>query len=545
MPDTSPLDAAVPKIAAQLDDLFAPWNRSDAPGIAVGVVKDGATIFRKGFGLAHVDAQTPMTPSTKIRIGSTSKHFTALLALLLAEDGKLDLDVPIRTYIPELTGPGGDPSIRLLLQHRGGSRCYLDLGFIARGSTLPPLGRSLALQVRQTGRNFDCGSASIYNNGGYHLTSLAIERVGGASFEAQLKARLFDPAGLTDTLLLRSDYDLVQGMAACHVMQPGGGWRRGVFPTHELLGEGGLASTVDDMIRWTAALRARKAFGSRATWEALTERPLFPDGPTGPYALGMMVGVYRGAAIMHHAGGVIGGAAQMLMFAEHGLDVVILTNGAAAADPTALAERVADIVLGAQLTPPNAPPKAVDHNALLGDWWSAETGMLYGLCDDGGVLKVKVCGMPRPLPLEALSGGGALMSLGSIGETVFELPSSSADALIVRFGGIASRYARLDPASSSLESIAARIAGRYRSDDADCTATIALTDSGFTIETSDGHGTVSRPFTMLSGQVANSMSAVGGIPFAMVIDFEPQGPLANSFRITTTRTRQLTFQRIS
>ena len=78
-----------------------------------------------------------------MRIGSTSKHFTCLLALLLAEDGKLDIDAPIRTYIPELTGPGGEPTLRQLMQHRGGSRCYLDIGFIGHGMSVPPAGRAL------------------------------------------------------------------------------------------------------------------------------------------------------------------------------------------------------------------------------------------------------------------------------------------------------------------------------------------------------------------------------------------------------------------
>ena len=73
-----------------------------------------------------------------MRIGSITKHFTCLLALLLAEEGKLDVDQPIRTYIPELAGPGGEPTLRQLMQHRGGSRCYLDLGFIGHGMSVPP-----------------------------------------------------------------------------------------------------------------------------------------------------------------------------------------------------------------------------------------------------------------------------------------------------------------------------------------------------------------------------------------------------------------------
>src|SRR5580700_367029 len=125
-------DAAEPvvkSVGEQLDALFAPWNRTDEPGLVVGVVKDGALIYRRGFGMASLEHAVANTPKTRMRIGSTSKHFTCLLALLLAEEGKLDVDAAIPTYIPELTGPGGDPTLRQLMQHRGGSRCYLDIGF--------------------------------------------------------------------------------------------------------------------------------------------------------------------------------------------------------------------------------------------------------------------------------------------------------------------------------------------------------------------------------------------------------------------------------
>ena len=89
----------------------------------VGIALGGRPVYRKGFGLAHMEMPVVLSPSMRIRIHSISKHFTCLLALLLAEEGRLDIDQPIRTYIPELTGPGGDPTLRQLMQHRGGSRC--------------------------------------------------------------------------------------------------------------------------------------------------------------------------------------------------------------------------------------------------------------------------------------------------------------------------------------------------------------------------------------------------------------------------------------
>ena len=151
--DQAPL-APVKTIVERLDALFAPWNRTDEPGLTVGVAQDGAVIYRGGFGMASLESAVANTPTTRMRIGSISKHFAALLALLLAEEGKLDLEAPIRAYIPELTGPAGDPTLRLLMQHRGGGRCAGDIGFLGHGMSRPPVGYGLKVQQRQRGRNF-------------------------------------------------------------------------------------------------------------------------------------------------------------------------------------------------------------------------------------------------------------------------------------------------------------------------------------------------------------------------------------------------------
>src|SRR5579872_2833811 len=240
MPDDTAAHLAATSVTEALDQLFAPWNRTDEPGLVVGVVKDGALIYRRGFGMASLEHAAANTPATRMRIGSISKHFTCLLALLLAEEGKLDLDAPVRAYIPELAGPGGDPTLRQLMQHRGGSRCYLDLGFIGHGMSLPPVGTALAAQVRQSGRNFAPGTAMIYNNGGYHLVSIAIERAGGARFEDQLKARLFDVIGMPDTASVPTDHDITPGGVAAMHLPRRNGWRRGLLWSDELRGEGAI-----------------------------------------------------------------------------------------------------------------------------------------------------------------------------------------------------------------------------------------------------------------------------------------------------------------
>jgi D-aminopeptidase len=539
-------DGGAPSVTEQIDALFAPWNRSDCPGVVVGVAKDGEVIYRRGFGMASLETFAANSPRTRMRIGSTSKHFTAMLALLLAEDGKLDLDAPIRTYLPELTGPGGDPSLRLLLQHRGGSRCYLDLGHIGRGRfAVPPIGDSLAAQVRQSGRNFAPGEAMIYNNGGYHLVSLAIERAGGAPFEAQLKQRLFDVVGMPDTASIPNDYEITPGIATMHVPLPGGGWQRGLFPSQELRGEGAMVSTVDDMLRWTAHLRSRDLFGSAESWAALTERPVFPDGSTGVYALGLIIDAYRGLKTVRHAGSVVGGSCQMVTLPEDGLDIIIMANGGPSADVIRLAEQVVDVVLADRVGPqaPSVPSDA--HRGALGDWWSPETGMIYSLVDDAGELKL-MFGMPIALPLQPAADGRVVSPGLSIGDIVLDLArAAECDEIRIAFGGSAASYRRISSVGAGDAAAFARaVVGRYFSPDAAATATIAPEDEGLVITVSDGNGAVSAKLEAKGVDVGATVpiSPMDMCWWAVSLD-RRDGDVVG-FRLNTTRTRGLAFERI-
>jgi CubicO group peptidase (beta-lactamase class C family) len=546
MPEAAAAPEAPPKsIEEQIDALFAAWNRSDAPGMAVGVVKDGKTIFRRGYGMASLESRVAIAPATRLRIGSTSKHFTAVLALLLQEEGKLDLDAPIRTYVPELAGPGGEPSVRQLLQHRGGSRCYLDLGFVMRGMAAPPVGEALTAQARQSGRNFAPGEAMIYNNGGYHLVSVAIERAGGAPFEDQLKTRLFDPVGMADTTSLPSDHVILPGMATMHVPSPTGGWRRGLFPSEEVRGEGAIVSTIDDMLRWTVHLRSRDRFGTPETWRQLTELPVYPNGAVGGYALGLMFEDYRGVPTMHHAGGVIGGTSQMLTLPKHGLDIVILVNGAPAANPVRLAEQVVDVVLADQLAPATENLQPKDHEALLGRWWSQASGMTYDFIDEGGELKIALCGMPMGARLVKTGEHGFVSPWSSIAEIAVDTSKLASGAIDIRFGAETATYRKVEKAQGLDEAFAKAVEGRYHSPDGAGDAVIRREGDKLMVRFNDAHGVADvelTPFTGVDAAATGTMNAK--VLHFSVLNFDRDGETAKGFRANSMRTRNLAFERV-
>ncbi len=534
-----------PSQSDKLDQLFAPWNRTDAPGLVVGVARNGQVLYRRGFGMASLEHGLANTPATRMRIGSTSKHFTCLLALLLAEEGKLDLDAPIATYVTELTGPGGEPTLRQLMQHRGGSRCYLDLGFIGHGLALAPRGSALKAQVRQSGRNFAPGEAMIYNNGGYHLVSIAIERVGGAPFEDQLRARLFAPLAMNATASIPTDFEITAGIATMHVPLPGGRWRRGLFPSDEVRGEGAMVSTVDDMLGWMDHLRKRTAFGSKATWKALTAPPVYPDGREGIYALGLMLDAYRGLRTVHHAGGVFGGTCQMLTLPDQDLDIIIIANGAAGANVVRLAEQVVDIVLADDVGAERTSVPVKPYKTLLGDWWSPATGMVYNLVDQEGLLRLSVARIPYPLPLERTPDGRVISPAGSIGEIAFDLDAAlKSDALTISFGGAAASYRRLATRPKATAAFATAIVGRYRSADADAEAVIEADGKTLAITFHDRIGEVSATLVHLGEAVALSAPASPLTPLWSALTFDhAEGAPASGFHLATVRTRNLAFVR--
>jgi len=491
------------------------------------------------------------TPATRLRIGSTSKHFACLAALLLAEEGKLNIDAGVRSYMPELPILAGDPTLRQLMQHTSGYRCYLDLTLLSQGVAIMPRGGALAAELRQSDTNFPPGERMIYCNGGYHLLSLVIERVSGIPFETFLKERIFRVMGMVDTESVGDDMRIRPRMATQHVPDGNGGFIRGIFPAWEVLGEGGIVSTVDDMLLWIAHLRApNKRLGSLDTWQQMLTKPHYSSGAEGIYALGLMLTPHRDVELLHHAGGVFGGACQMLTVVGHELDVIILTNGAPA-DPSALATQVVDIVLGdATLgAKPPAPLETAGRTALLGKYYAHKSHAYCEIGDHDGKLGVifhNFKSMPYFL-IETASGlriddgaGGSLMLKPSA-----SLANGHTTAIELFDCGHAETLARLPDGVPPLSDATIGLAGRYHSGDAAAYATIAVAGEALTM-TMEG----------TAGNAAYRLEPVGNDIFS----FEPNDPLSvisgiltversagqvTRFWIETNRTRHLSFVRKS
>src|SRR5688572_6161077 len=240
--------AGVP--AAAVDAIFARWTTS-TPGCAVGVSEDGRILLEKAYGMADLERGVPNRPDTIFEAGSVSKQFTAAAVLLLARDGKLSLDDPVRKHIPELPEYGQHITIRQMLHHTSGLRDWGSIEWIAgwpRGTRVYTHAHVLDILERQQSLNFPPGTRWSYSNSGYNLSVILVSRVAGEPFAEFTRKRIFEPLGMTRTSW-RDDFTRIVEDRAIAYAESGGRYALDM-PFENVHGNGGLLTTVGDLLRW-------------------------------------------------------------------------------------------------------------------------------------------------------------------------------------------------------------------------------------------------------------------------------------------------------
>jgi len=341
---------------AAVDKVFAAWNTS-TPGCAIGVAENGISVLERAYGMADLEHAAPNKPDTIFEAGSVSKQFTAAAMILLARDGKVSLDDDVRKYVPELPAYQAPVTIRQMLSHTSGLRDWGNLAGIAgmpRGSRVYTHGHVVDLLSRQTALNFAPGTRWSYSNSGYNLAAVVIARVSGMSFAEFSRTRLFQPLGLTKTSWRDDFARLVPGRAVGYSM--GVGRFRQDMPFENVHGNGGLLTTVGDLLKWQAALTSGPLKGAVVADEQQTVAKL-PDGRELHYGLGVFRGVYKGVPEVYHSGATAGYRAFLTEYPSAKLTIAVLCNAGNAA-PATFVRQVSDLYLGARANE-NAPRSSV------------------------------------------------------------------------------------------------------------------------------------------------------------------------------------------
>ena len=356
-------------LAERIDNIFRQRISADAPGAAVAVLKDGAVVYKNGFGRAHLEYDIPITASTIFHVASVSKQFTAFAILLLAQDGKLSLDDDIRTHLPEVPDFGKTITIRHLIHHTSGLRDQWEL-FVMAGGRLDDVitqAHIMKLVQRQRDLNFDPGDEYLYCNTGYTLLAEIVARVSGQSFPEYTAAHIFAPLGMTGTHF-HDDHELiVPNRAYSYARKDDGTFRKSVL-SYANAGATSLFTTVEDLARWMRNFET-KAVGGADVIDRMQRRGKLNSGRELSYACGLVHGAYRSLPTVGHGGADAGFRSSLLWFPEHDFGVIVLSN-LGAFNPAGLAREVADVYLAEVLAPriekvETAPPAPAGVNPKL------------------------------------------------------------------------------------------------------------------------------------------------------------------------------------
>ena len=289
------------------------------PGASVLVLRDGAPVVRRSYGLADLEQHTPASPATNYRLASVTKQFTAAAILLLAEADKLELDDPVRKWLPELPEAAQPVTIRHLLTHTGGLIDYED--FVADDAPQVHDADVLRLLAKPNRTYFPAGSAYRYSNSGYSLLALIVEKASGQRFATFLHDRIFAPLGMHATVAFENGVSTVASRAYGH-SAGGDAWTRtDQSSTSAVLGDGGIYSSIDDLAKWDAALYDNRLLREESRKLAFTPAT-HTDNPSVDYAFGWRIT----GETLWHSGETRGFRNVIIRYPERKLTVIMLTN---------------------------------------------------------------------------------------------------------------------------------------------------------------------------------------------------------------------------
>jgi len=408
-------------VTARVDKIFEKWNRTDSPGCALSVMKDGRIIYKHGYGMADLDHNVTITPSTVFHVASMSKQFTAASIVLLAQQGKLSLDDDVHKYIPELPDFGLVITIRHLIHHTSGLRDQWDLLELAGWRYSLDLITDddvMSVVTRQKDLNFKPGEKYVYCNTGYTLLAQIVKRVSGMSFREFTTRNIFEPLGMMNTHFRDDHAEIVKNNAYGYEPEKGGSFRLS-NTNFDTVGATSLHITVEDLALWDENFYHPRV-GGASFLDQMLQRGKLNNGENQDYAFGLVVGKYKGLATVDHAGADAGYRSDMTRFPEQHFSAAVLCNSSDT-DVKGLVHKVADIYLAQDMKEPapsaGAATAAPSAGITLTEQQLAGRAGLYWNRDDDGFVKVYV----KEGKLRASLRGELDFPLKPVSETVFHL----------------------------------------------------------------------------------------------------------------------------
>lgn len=309
--------------AERIDEVVSAEADTGAYMGAVLVAKGDEILLDKGYGSANLEWDIANTPAAKFRIGSVTKQFTAASILLLQEQGKLTLDAPVKTYLPDAPAAWDAITVRHLLQHTSGLANVTSLDAFARQKYLPTTRAELTAMFADEPLEFAPGEKWEYSNSGYVLLSTIVEEVSGQDYADFVKANIFDPLGMDDTAIDVSA-DIVARRASGYFPSEGGPKNADYVNMEIPTGAGALYSTTHDLLKWQRGLFGGQVLSSDSL--AAMTAPGVPAMGEATYGLGVLVTENDDGRMVWHGGGIEGFNAMLMHDPDDAITVVVLAN---------------------------------------------------------------------------------------------------------------------------------------------------------------------------------------------------------------------------
>lgn len=518
----------------RVDALFAKYDRAGSPGAAIGIMRGGQVILAKGYGEASVEHHVPITPRTVFRIASVTKQFTVAAVLLLAREGKLTLDDQPQIYLPDLPTLPKPVTLDQMARNNSGWPDFLELLRLG-GSNLDRPSRLEELVGainRNKHLNFEPGSRFLYSNTNFLLLGLVVEKITGKPLGDFLKQRIFTPLGMTSTALTPDLDSIVPGLATSYLDNNDGTFRRARHG-YPLTGEGGLVSTVEDLLIWANHYR-HPVLQPTDLWAELADQQPLTGGVLNPYCRGLVRGTLRGLTAISHGGLWPGYRTEFLRLPDADLDVVAITN-LASLDPHRLGRAAAIAALSGDKRVQPLPLIDLPNVARYAGTYVNEAELtLFGLDVKNGEVILTQGGVP--MEMIARADGWLDADRGAF-EFALRLPKTPGEPIEGDLGaGRVFPFRKLDQRAD----VPADIVGTYHCADAGATWRI----DGKQIEVSGPYVASTAPWPLkgVTGDVVEIEMSYGWVTITQLarLDRDAQGKPVG-LTVSTSRIKTIKF----
>jgi CubicO group peptidase (beta-lactamase class C family) len=313
----------------KIDSLLSTVYNSNSPGISIGIVENGKTIYQKGYGIKDITTKQPILPSTNFNIASLTKQFTAMAVLQLAEEGRLALDDKLGKFLPALNEDVASKiTIRELLTHSSGLIDHYDY------ADTKNIQHAHNIDVFKAIHNIDStyftpGTHFKYSNTGFCLLALIIEKASGVTFNTYMKQHIFQPAGMGHTTVWSENEMIYSAATGYELDSAAGSFKKSQAEEHIFFsteGDGGIYTSVVDYIKWYTALQEGKIFSKTMAAQARNLEFTIDQSRQLGYGFGWFIDAGTKPAKVYHSGDNSGFRTFSFTIPQQDFLIVIFAN---------------------------------------------------------------------------------------------------------------------------------------------------------------------------------------------------------------------------